>query len=177
MHVALPRGWARALGTVRVSGACSMPSRVTSLTPVNSQPTLCLCCTAVSASCFFAAAPVRTWPAHPLHALQILDKSVSRSSVPPPVWDGRPQLAVLLQLHDFFIRDYDLVAMLPHGPQRRNHLGEITAGCKSVGAVSQQEQCLPKFKYQSVASPRQRGSNLVQTVHPAARWSSGWITN
>lgn len=32
--------------------------------------------------------------------------------------------------------------MLPHGPQRRNHLGEITARCKSVGAVSQQEQCL-----------------------------------
>lgn len=140
-------------------------------------PTYSLCCTAVPASCFFAAAPVRTWPAHPLHALQVLDKSVSGSSVPPPVRDGRPQLAVLLHLHDFFIRDYDLVAVLPHGPQRRNHLGEITAGCKSVGAVSQQEQCLPKFKYQSVESPRQRGSDSVQTVHPAARWSSGWITN
>lgn len=66
--------------------------------------------------------PVPTWAAHPLHALQIPDKSTSGRFVSPPVWDGGPQLTVLLQLHLLFVRDYNLMAQVPHGPQCWHHL-------------------------------------------------------
>jgi len=76
--------------------------------------------------------PAPTWAAHPLHALQVLDKSAGGRFVSPPVWDRGPQLAVLLHFHVLFVGDNHLMATLPHGPQRRQHLRESMPRLKSA---------------------------------------------
>lgn len=83
--------------------------------------------------------PVPTWTAHPLHALQIPDKGTSGRFVSPPVWDGGPQLTVLPQFHVLFVRDYNLMAEVPHGPQCWHHLKGSMPRLKS--ATQQCSQC------------------------------------